>query len=528
MSTGGYGFRRSLVLALALSFAYAPTASAQEDDPAQPVEGVNSATDTAPAPAEGDSADAGSGESQAPTDKTTSGSSASGTSKTTKGSGYGGRSTGPSPLVLLPADPAYPMPQPPASETLPEEIDAVAPWQPNIVCDPVDKPGVEAFGNLVGSNYGREDFSTSRTCTGSKSEHYDGRALDWPLNASDPRDRRIGDGAVTWLTDNDGEMAKRFGIQSIIWNSHSWKPDGKGWQGYVGESAHTDHVHFSFSWDGAMMRTSWWTSVALEANDEGPCAVVAGQYAAIPNAARTEPCPTGLIAPPDTGYTSVRPGGQGAGVGLLQPLLEVKQSGELDGPTREALLGWQDEQGVPQTGVLDQLTYAAALGWNLPAIPDAARALALPDYLVTDYSAYQRVVLSRGSIGPAVEALQNALELDADGSFGPITEEALLKFTTDNPRLAPQEETSALVWHELELRDNPTLPYRSAALAQGDTGAAVVMAQQLVGAEPDGVFGPMTEAAILRAQSKAGLDETGVMDGLTWAALDVGEKTANS
>ena len=521
MSAGGRGFSRSLALAVVLSMSYATGAMAQESDGTAPVHNSEtsqaSGTDGAGEAASGD-ADATVTSDSSSTDDT----KARDSSKASKGSGYGGRSTGPSPLPLLPADPAYPVASPPSNDALPAEVDVIEAWQPNVVCDPLDKPGLEAFGNLIGTTYGRANYSTSRMCIDQKSEHYDGRALDWPLNAGNPSDRRIGDSVAIWLTDNDGEMAKRLGIQSVIWNAHSWRPDGKGWQGYAGQSAHTDHMHFSFTWDGAMMRTSWWTGMALEQVDQGPCAVVAGQYAAIPVGIRTEPCPTGLISAPDSGYDSVRPGGSGAGVALVQPLLGVKTTGTLDAGTRAALLTWQDEKGIPQTGVMDQLTYAAALGDNLPTIPEAGLAIPLADYMTTDYTPYKRVVLEQGSKGPGVEVLQTALGIDVDGSFGPATAKALLEFTEEDPLLSANETTSALLWHQLEQRDNPTLAYREMTVADGDQGPAVVKAQELIGAEADGIFGPNTEKAVRAAQEKAGIEVTGLMDGPTWAALDPG------
>ncbi|MGB6021835.1 MAG: peptidoglycan-binding protein [Ornithinimicrobium sp.] len=495
---------------------YATGAMAQETDDT----GSADTATTAPTGSADDTSaartDQGSTQDTTSTDDTTS----SGSSKARKGSGYGGRATGPSPLPLLEADPAYPVPGPPVNDELPKDIDAAEPWQPNVICDPVDKPGVEAFGNLIGQTYDRAHYTTSRSCIDQKSDHYDGRALDWPLDAGNPSDRRIGDAVAMWLSANDGEMAKRFGIQSIIWNAHSWRPNGSGWQGYVGQSAHTDHIHFSFTWDGAMMRTSWWTGLALEEVDHGPCAVVAGQYAAIPVGVRTEPCPTGLISAPDTGYTSVRPGGSGEGVSLVQPLLGVKATGVLDEMTREALLVWQDEQGIPQTGVMDQLTYAAAMDRSLPTIPEAGLAVPLEESMTTPYTPYKRAVLEQGSKGPAVELLQEALGIEADGSFGPGTEQALLDFTTKDPLLTASEQTTALLWHQLEQADHPTLPYRSTTVANGDTGPVVVKVQELLGAEADGAFGPNTEKAVRSAQAEADIEVTGVVDGPTWAALD--------
>ncbi|MGI8946796.1 MAG: peptidoglycan-binding domain-containing protein [Ornithinimicrobium sp.] len=446
-----------------------------------------------------------------------------GSGKKSGGNGYGGRATGPSTPEWLAPTAEFPVPEAPVNESLPEEVDVVDPLQRNMLCDPVDKPGLEAFMNVIGEHYGRPGHSTSRSCIEQRSEHYDGRAVDWALNASDPADRRIGDAAVRWLSANDGEMAKRFGIQSIIWNSHSWRPNGQGWQGYAGQSAHTDHVHFSFTWDGAMMRTSWWTGVALTTNDVGPCATVAGAYAAIPQGPRTEPCAAeGVVAEPNGGYADVLPGGTGAGLDMMQARLEVPPTGELDAPTREALLVWQTKAGVPQTGVLDQLTYLAAQGEPLPELPAEALAVPVADEMTTVYTPYLRSVLADGSTGPAVKILQQALGLEADGVFGPKTAAAVLDFTTEHPLLTAQEQTGSALWRVLEMQDYPTLPYRDRVLEVGAEGPDVATLQAQLDLEADGIFGPMTQQAVLDAQAEAGLEPTGVVDGPTWAATDEG------
>lgn len=393
-----------------------------------------------------------------------------------------------------------------------------------MVCDPFDKPGLEAFGNLVGVHFGRPGYTTSRSCIDLKSEHYDGRAIDWQLNAHDPHDRRIGDAVAQWLTDNDGEMARRFGIQSIIWNQRVWHAynDG-GWRRYVGQSPHTDHIHFSFTWDGAMMRTSWWTGVAVEEPDLGPCRGVSGSYAPIPVAPRLEPCSPTMVSVTHTGYADVRPGGQGAGVSLLQEAMGLPETGTLDPATREALLVWQAEQGIPGTGVADQLSYAAALGHELPGLPEHALAVPLPDHLVTPFTPHKRTVLTEGDQGEAVLLLQDALGIEADGDFGPRTKEALEQFTAEHPLLTDGATTTALTWHLLEQAAYPTLPYRHLELQVGDEGFAVKVLQEQLDLEADGKFGPLTEEAVREVQLDAGLEPTGVVDGPTWAAADRGK-----
>ena len=130
-------------------------------------------------------------------------------------------------------------------------------------CNNAAKPGVVAFRDLILKTYPcTGDYGISRACSqGGKSEHKEGRAWDWKLNAPHP----AADAVLNWLlaTDKNGvkhAMARRLGIMYMIWNRKVWKAyqSSKGWQNYTGASPHTDHVHFSFSWDGANKKTSFW------------------------------------------------------------------------------------------------------------------------------------------------------------------------------------------------------------------------------------------------------------------------------
>src|SRR5699024_7412256 len=124
---------------------------------------------------------------------------------------------------------------------------------------------------------------------------------------------------------------------------------------------------------------------------------------------------------------------------------------------------------IPQTGVLDQLTYAAALGWDLPELPEAARAVARPDYAVTEFTAHKRTVLTEGDSGEAVKVLQGALGVDDDGVFGPLTAEALTTFAEEHPLLLDDlTATDTLVWELLEQRAYPHLALRHVELEAGD------------------------------------------------------------
>jgi hypothetical protein len=137
-------------------------------------------------------------------------------------------------------------------------------------CDPTTKPGVAAFRSMVMSQRGGRDGGIVRNCgIGGRSEHKEGRAWDWMMNANDPAQKAVADQFVAELiaTDAKGEvaaLARRYGIYYIIWNQQIWLAysASSGWRPYSGVSPHTDHVHFSFTWDGAMGRTSGFTGVA--------------------------------------------------------------------------------------------------------------------------------------------------------------------------------------------------------------------------------------------------------------------------
>lgn len=472
----------------------------------------------------------------------------------TPGTGFGpnGGFGGPATFVPVPADPAV-VPEPPTNDNLPAQVDEKGPFEQQISCDPVDRPGVTAFALLVSDHYDRPAFSGARPCIDYASFHHDGRALDWPLSAGNSADRQIADSVITWLTRDNGEMAKRFGIEYLIWNGLIWSNDTGGWRYYTA-NPHTDHIHFSFTWDGALMRTSWWTGVAVTEPDLGPCDVTPWQYAALHQVPRTTACDTSVLAPaPDTGYARVRPGESGPGVSMLQKMLDLPVTGVLDPETRRVLMTWQAEQELPVTGVADQFTYAAALGWALAPLPDAARAVPREEWQTTEFTPYLRTTLALGDQGEAVAVLQEAIGAEPDGSFGPKTAKALADWEKTVPVLAEQAErrgdgpatVTPLTWLLLERAAHPTLAVRDVVLQRGSldmqadpdgqlaasahvagradspyAGGAVVLLQQLLGIDDDGSFGPLTEKAVIELQKSADLEPTGVVDGATWAALE--------
>ena len=101
------------------------------------------------------------------------------------------------------------------------------------------------------------------------SVHAEGRALDWALDARRPKQaraaRRIRRFFLSTATlGGRRSMARRFGLQQIIWNNHHWnaaqdKAGGShaGW--HYCDCNHVGHMHIEQRWAGALMRTSAYT-----------------------------------------------------------------------------------------------------------------------------------------------------------------------------------------------------------------------------------------------------------------------------
>ena len=155
-------------------------------------------------------------------------------------------------------------------------IDAPASYEGASKCMPSAKPGIIAFQKMVLAAYpGTGAGGIGRACSGSgTSEHHEGRAWDWGVNAGVASQKAAADELIAWLLErdrygNDNAMARRFGIMYIIWNKRIWGTWG-GWDTYCRMKKglckdpddggvlhpHTDHVHFSFSWAGAKKKTT--------------------------------------------------------------------------------------------------------------------------------------------------------------------------------------------------------------------------------------------------------------------------------
>jgi len=428
------------------------------------------------------------------------------------------------PLLASTAEAAtYPYPKP--SRTLPSALDVAPGYQKGTRCLTENQPGAVAFAKLLNATYGTRTYGILRTCA---AEHGEGRALDWMINANNPEQLALANALTRWLAAPDaqgrpGAMAKRFGINYIIFNRQQWRAydPGRGWAPYYGVSPHTDHIHFSFNWDGAYKRTSWWSGVAVTTPLTGP------------TGSTTAPAPAPTPAPPITasGYPLLAQGATGADVVLAQKVIGVTADGKF-GPLTAAALGtWQSKRGVPVTKKLDNPTWATMVYLKLVA----ARTSPL--------SPYVNVVLKRGSTGTAVKAMQKAIgKLTVDGSFGPATE-ARVKEYQKAKRLTVSGVVDRKVWYTLmgavtvpapattTPAPAPTTPapapttsplaqYAGLTLKLWSKGEAVKALQKAIGGlTVDGSYGRLTEARVKEYQKSKGLTVTGVTDAKVWKAL---------
>jgi len=450
----------------------------------------------------------------------------------------------PTPSTPTPAYTPVPMPVPVPTPRLPFTADVVPSYQSQASCDPAAKPGVEAYVRMVLQTYrvGRNGGIVRGCGIGSTSEHKEGRAFDYMLSVNVPGEKAAGDALTTWLTGPDangvqGGNARRLGVMYVIWNRKFWSSYamGTGWRRYTGPNPHTDHIHTSFSWDGAEGRTSWWTGRAVSLEDKGPCRVYAGQPAPVYTTPRFTSCPT-LLAAPTSSYGIVWPGQSSSVVKVAQARLGLVADGVFGLATRQILMGWQRQAAVPVTGVLDKPTWAR-LAPSLPPVgigltptptptstPTSPPTTTLPAVPVvvlptTALTAYKATVLRPGSRGSAVKGLQRAVEVTADGVFGSSTTMAVAAAQT-REGLRGTGVVDATTWAAIERLAYPLLSYRSTTLRRFSTGPAVLVLERALKMSADTSFGPATQAAVKNAQGKAKLPQTGVVDGSTWAAIE--------
>lgn len=154
-------------------------------------------------------------------------------------------------------------------------VDDYARYDGQSTCASEVLPGTAfLLDHLVRTHPGTRAVSTLRDCSGgSTSEHKDGRALDWGVDADVPAEKRVAD---AWLekvlaTDAAGNthaLARRMGIMYVIWDDHIYSAYN-GFERRPYEpcdrladcsktARHRDHVHVSLSRAGAAAQTTFY------------------------------------------------------------------------------------------------------------------------------------------------------------------------------------------------------------------------------------------------------------------------------
>ncbi len=174
-------------------------------------------------------------------------------------------------LTTVRADANYVMP-----------VDGYASYQPQKACARKDKPGTVALGQWLAARGGAYG-GTLRDCrSGGQSEHKDGRAFDWTLDATDLDDEATAEAFITEVFADDelgdtDALARRMGIMYVIWDDRMYAAwDGFEPKRYLSSGCrsrktcsptlrHRDHMHISLSKAGAKALTSWYVERAAVA-----------------------------------------------------------------------------------------------------------------------------------------------------------------------------------------------------------------------------------------------------------------------
>ncbi len=90
-------------------------------------------------------------------------------------------------------------------------------------CRPQPKPGTVHLGRWMVRTFGGSYGNVARACSDATSEHEEGRAFDWTLDATKQADRQSARSFLVriFATDRRGHehaLARRMGIMYVIWN----------------------------------------------------------------------------------------------------------------------------------------------------------------------------------------------------------------------------------------------------------------------------------------------------------------------
>jgi hypothetical protein len=258
-------------------------------------------------------------------------------------------------------------PTPGTPRGLPTAIEPLGGYVGQVSCQPTTRRGSADLAHLLAwtyRNYNATSWGSTYACgtDGSRSEHYDGRAIDWMVSVRDAQQHAAAHAAITWLlaTDKAGNrfaMARRLGVMYLIYNNRMWGAWDGRWEEYnncshlpqraYDNACHRTHVHISLTWDGAMGRTSYWTK-RVPATDYGPCRPADLNWAGVYSGRNPVGCPD---------FPQVRANKTASAT--KKALVTYSGAAVRAGWSGPAVSAVQRRLGVAQTGVFDSATVAA-------------------------------------------------------------------------------------------------------------------------------------------------------------------------
>jgi hypothetical protein len=168
----------------------------------------------------------------------------------------------------------------PGGDPAPERLGTVHPAKR---CLPgVEQPGTVALQRYIDHWFiGHSDgINNCRNIhdTDSLSTHSEGRAFDWHLDVNVANERKAAHRIIHFFLRKDSKgvkyaMARRFGVELIIYNDHIWSVTfpGKGMRPCGDDcSDHFDHLHIEQNWKGAHRKTSAWKGWTFRVPDVTP------------------------------------------------------------------------------------------------------------------------------------------------------------------------------------------------------------------------------------------------------------------
>jgi hypothetical protein len=292
-------------------------------------------------------------------------------------------------VALIAAGPASAVAAPATPTGLPLAIEPLASYVEQSSCDPTVKPGTSRFAHLLAATYPGTTWASAYACgtDGNRSEHYEGRAIDWMVSIRNATQKADASAVIAWLlaADKQGNhfaMARRLGVQYLIYNNRIWGSWNGAWAAYQDcatrpsiaddNYCHRTHMHISLSWNGAMGTTSFWAK-KVPTFDYGPCRPSDLNWAARRLSTRTTQCPHYASVQPSAGASTmkinlVKYSGAGVHLGMTGPIVvavqqgvRVPATGTYDLATQIAVLGIQIRHLLRQTGSMTQETWRTLL-----------------------------------------------------------------------------------------------------------------------------------------------------------------------